>query len=494
MLPTATPPPANTPATPSERAPEQGHAHKEAEEKEDAVEGAGRSSNQEEEVEVTAFKYVSRSNVLSRSFRSPESASSHLAAYHRSSEGIPGPIVIDTSKQLPEKEGEEGEGEEVVGGLRSSRFRQTSVSEESSTCNSMTGSKTELSVGGVGGREELAKSPPMTTPVAATKSHPYSRRIELSPRTMSPTTATAASSQRTRPRILTYGKTDAEGRGTAAKASPAPLMRRSTLSSIQPGRRLLPAPPMRRGSVKLRRRGGNGGGGVTNANASGEKLVVSPSSDRVEKSSGRKDGSEDVDSFASELASSLEVARELLQENSDLESAGGVTHPGEEREGEDGGAASAAAGAGDRERLLHTTPCGSTSSVNSAASGGRELEEESRVRHTVQYNNNSALFNKGESGGGREGEEGGGGRGGEGEGGRERLRGGREEGEGGGRQGGRQAVGEREMQGCYQLSRMCLSVNAFGLNVRTLHDERRPSLLNRIILPAPNQEWAGIDH
>ena len=337
-LPAATPTPANTPTIAPEKPLRQGQSHEEDEE-EEVEDEAAKNSQKDEESEVMTFKYKSRVGVLSRSFRSPESAASRLAALHRTLEnGHDNP----STNQITDHEE----------GVAENGSRQTSMSEESSTCNSIEGSRTELSVGAGGAtepskREELVKSP-------SNKSHPYSKRIDISPRTLSPN-----SNQRSRPRILAYGKADAEGRKTK---SPAMLTRRSTLSSIQTGRRLLPATPMRRGSTRP----------IQHANSispSSEKTTPPPVNQSQTSSNG---GSDAVSSFATKLVDSLETvaSKEKLTRDEQNEEA--------------------CEGEGPAEPRLHTTPCGSTSSINS------KEEVNSRNKHTVQYNNSSALFSKGE--------------------------------------------------------------------------------------------------
>lgn len=344
-LATPTSTPANTPVLASEK-PLVQQPHEEAEEEEEKEEP--KVSQQDDGMEVTAFKYRSRVSVLSRSFRSPESVGSRLVALHRMSEESLGP-QLEGVNQVPPDRDEEGEKENV-----SNRFRQASMSEESSTCNSTEGSKIELSnmVGTeLNKREELVKSPPTN------KSHPYSRRIDLSPRTLSPT-----ANHKSRPKILAYGKTDPEGR--MAKSGPAMLSRRSTLSSIQPGRRLLPAPPMRRGSVKPMRH-------VSSLSSERPAISEKVSDNHVDGSN----GSETVNSFAEELVSSLETVAKKEKSLQESES---------EAVSESDGA---------KDGCVHTTtPRGSSSSINSKED---QLPANSRVKHTVQYNS-VAAFSKGE--------------------------------------------------------------------------------------------------
>ena len=359
-----TPTPANTPvAAPSasDKPLDPGHAHH----KEDEDEEEEAKISHEDETEVTTFRYKSRASVLSRSFRSPELTSHHRLT-HRSTEGN---LSVVPNRHTPEDEGESE--------FRSNRFRQSSMSEESSTCNSIEGSKTELStVAGAEAekREELVKSPP-------TKSHPYSRRIDISPRTVSPTSGLG---QRSRPKILAYGKaTDGEGR--SAKTGPALLTRRSTLSAIHTGRRLLPAPPMRRGSFKPQPNATTASTTTTQSKETSLSPLNTSSIPTTTEGSSNSSSSEQVSSFATKLVDSLEsMAREKsLQEYGEVDSEMDRGHL-----------------AGVR---LNTTPSGSTSSIGSSTkeeqlpgSSSAAAAAAAQGKHTVQYKS-SAYFSKGKS-------------------------------------------------------------------------------------------------
>ena len=245
---------------------------------------------------VTAFKYKPRANLSSKSFRGCES---------------------------PAKKVNEGEKES---GYSSDRQRQLSLSEESSASNSKEGSKTELN--GVIGGERL-KNGDLTKP-SVTKSHPYSKRIEISPR--SPPTGV----QQSRPKIL-YGKDDKNKHG-----SPAALARRRTLASVPTTRRLLPAIPVRRG----------GGGAQPKVGNEFPPKENSLASNTIRDS---------VNTFAEELVDSLEnIDKNPSPTESDI-----PTGP-----------------------QLHTTPSGSTSSIN-------EQTPNQKVKHTVQYKKTTPLSNKG---------------------------------------------------------------------------------------------------
>lgn len=336
-LPVPTPTPTSTPMVSSERPLVQDHAHEEDEEEEGAAEEVKQSLSQPHEEEVTTFKYKSRPSVRSRSFRSHDPAASRLALQRTNS---PNPSSsVSTGPSTTHRPHEE---QEAAG--RSDQYRQSSLSEESSASNSVEGSKMELSSvageEGSGRREEQAKSPSF-------RSHPYSRRIEISPRTNSPTT------QRSRPRILSYGKAESPSDGSgggARKTGPGALARRSTLSSMPTGRRLLPAPPVRRGTARQ------------TATPSSKKST--PVLNSVKHGGGGMDA---ISSFATKLVDSLEtVAR---KENLPLDDVD------EEADG----------GAREEVPRLQTTPSDSTSSINSREEQGGS----SRVKHTVLYNSSA---------------------------------------------------------------------------------------------------------
>jgi len=83
----------------------------------------------------------------------------------------------------------------------------------------------------------------------ATKSHPYSRKMDITPRKPSPS---MERSERTRPRILSYenSKNGSSPFSSAVSSSPKPrnaqIKRRSTISSPANRAKLLPATPVRR--------------------------------------------------------------------------------------------------------------------------------------------------------------------------------------------------------------------------------------------------------
>lgn len=351
-LPTTTPSPGNTPVS-SEKLLVGNHTPQEEEE-----EGCVAKSPQEEEAEIAPFRYKPRAGVLSRSFRSHESAASRLVAIRRREAESNSNSSADVSHSSKLAGGESESGPDSHG--------HSSVSEESSACNSVEGSKTELSVESVAGsgsgkREELTvKSQPL-------KTHPYSKRIEISPRSSSPNV------QRLRPRILS--KADTENR--LAKTGPALLARRSTLSSIPSGRRLLPAPPMRRGSRPM----------LVHANSispSSEKSSPPPSAPAANPnnndSSSEKVNGETVDSFPTKLVSLLEDV--ATKENSSHDN--NSFHDNTSDVNPESAASSS-------EYRLHATPNGgSSSSINSR----EEQLSGSKVKHTVQYKN-SALTKKG---------------------------------------------------------------------------------------------------
>lgn len=185
----------------------------------------------EPEREVTTFRYKSRADVLSRSFRGHDSAAARFAVKQKSSQekSLLGSDAAGGGSS-PSVEGE-GEGERPSSAGQHSAAG--SGSRGSSACTSTEDSRTELRAGAGEGEDSMAAK---TTPI---KTHPYSRRINITP--------TTSTQQRTRPKILAYGKSDVD-LVRKAKTGPAMLARRSTLASIPTGKRLLPAPPMRRGS------------------------------------------------------------------------------------------------------------------------------------------------------------------------------------------------------------------------------------------------------
>ena len=269
----------------------------------------------------TGFRY--RANVLSRSFKGRDSSSSKFTEKHRRVNSDSN--NSDSSKMV---ETERGVAEMGVTETSSDRLQQSSLGEENNVCSDSTeGSRMELSPDGrgngngnegAGGNKDLIKSP-------VVKTHPYSRRIDIPP----------VASERHRPRILTYEKSDAESPNRPKQAL---LVRRSTVASISPGKRLLPATPMRRG---------------TRIGKS-----VSPSIPMATN----------FNSFATKLASSLEgVAKEnSLREGSISEDAADDDVP-----------------LLAMETQHNSSPTGSTSSINSR-------EEQSpagsnKIKHTVQY-------------------------------------------------------------------------------------------------------------
>lgn len=322
-LPVATPSPTNSPSSSEKTLGEQNQV---TPVEEDAMEDT--KSSQPEEVEITTFKYKPRASVLSKSFRGLEPPSSRHTATAYKSDGESNTISDPNQSSEPVAKDENGSGSS--GGMRQSSSSSI-ITEESSTSSLTEGSKTEVGVLEGKSREKLT-----------TKNHPYSRRIDITPRASSPCM------QKSRPKILPYGKSDKEAR--TAKSGPAMLVRRSTLASIPTGRRLLPAPPKRRGSRT-----------VTHASSS------SPSS---EKSASPKNSTntDSVNSFATKLVN-------LLEDVSAKDST--VT---ENRESGIHG-----------EACLHPTPAESSSSVNSKED---QKGEEPKVKHTVQYKS-SAISKRG---------------------------------------------------------------------------------------------------
>lgn len=243
---------------------------------EEGTEDAQRCSKSEEtERDITTFRYKSRANVLCRSFRGHDSTAARFAARNKSDQdmhSLEGPSVVVSAGSS-----DEGVGEVVSERPGSGKAMEQTTgagSQESSVCTSTEGSRTELNVGA---GEESVKPPPTF------KSHPYSRRIDITPN--------SSSSPRTRPKILAYGKSELDGKRTS-KTGPAMLARCNTLTSIPTTRRILPAPPVRRGS-KLPSHTG----------------VTSPSSDEKSESSSNvptpgPGGSPSA--FAAKLADSLE--------------------------------------------------------------------------------------------------------------------------------------------------------------------------------------------
>lgn len=265
---------------------------------------------------TTGFRYI-HANVLSRSFKGRDSAAAKFAEKYRR--------VNSDSNNADSSKVAEAEG--GVAGSTSDRLQQSSLSEESFVCtsDSADGRKTELNPDGgrnegTGCSKDLTKSPVVRT-------HPYSRRIDIPP----PVTSDPA--QRHRPRILTYERSDAESPNRPSRH--ALLARRSTVASISPGKRLLPATPMRRGS-----RVGK---------------PVSPSVPTV---------ANNFNSFATKLASSLEgVAKEnSLREDHVSEDATDDVPP--------------------LEAQHNPSPSGSSSSINSRE---EQTPGSNKIKHTVQY-------------------------------------------------------------------------------------------------------------
>lgn len=326
-LPVATPSPTNSPSSSEKTLGEQNQV---TPVEEDAMEDT--KSSQPEEVEITTFKYKPRASVLSKSFRGLEPPSSRHAATTYKSDGESNTISDPNQSSEPVAKDENGSGSS--GGMRQSSSSSSVITEESSTSSLTERSKTEVGVLEGKSREKLT-----------TKNHPYSRRIDITPRASSPCM------QKSRPKILPYGKSDKEAR--TAKSGPAMLVRRSTLASIPTGRRLLPAPPKRRGSRT-----------VTHASSS------SPSSEKSAspKNSTPVTNTDSVNSFATKLVN-------LLEDVSAKDST--VT---ENRESGIPG-----------EACLHPTPAESSSSVNSKED---QKGEEPKVKHTVQYKS-SAISKRG---------------------------------------------------------------------------------------------------
>jgi hypothetical protein len=316
---------------------------------EDAVEDAQKTSLSEEaERGGTPFRYKSRADVLSRSFRGNDSAAARFARRQQIEQNLKsagsGASTTATSGESNSLSVEGGDGELLSGERAESEKSGGKVgSEGSSVCTSAEGSRTELSTG-AGQGEGVAKPHPV-------KSHPYSRKIDISPIISSP--------QRARPKILAYGKSDAD----LKRKSPALLTRRSTFSSASPGRRLLPAPPVRRGSRTAVL--------ANTTTPSGDDRSGSPSNAPMPAPG----GTQSVNSFASKLANSLEDHVKKSQD-----------------------AAKCADGdeTSERDALEKPRPhsaCPARS--ESLSSLNEEPPPSPKVKHTVQYKN-SALSNKGE--------------------------------------------------------------------------------------------------
>lgn len=339
------PPTLLTSPTSTPISPEESTLNEENQETEEEVtEDHCRSTSQPEETEVKGFRYKSRANVLSRSFRGPDSAAARFAAAQRGREN--GRDVIPTAATTSTIGGKDAVGGGGAGSEERASVGSDSVEESRGTA---------LNVGVVEGGKGVEGSSKSTTP---TKSHPYSRRIDL---TNSPV------SQRSRPKILAYGKlADPEKRRPNAM-----LARRSTLTSLPSGRRLLPAPPTRRG--------------LRPASGHANSATSPPSDERSESSNVPTPSSAlSVNSFATKLASSLGEVVDKEEESSICNDR--LVGGGEGVFESDDLAESAPA-----ESKFHpTTPRGSVSSLNSQ----EDLPPSARGRHTVQYKN-SALFSKG---------------------------------------------------------------------------------------------------
>lgn len=308
----------------------------EEEEEEEAAAEDTHSTSQPEEADVATFRYKSRANVLSRSFRGHDSAAARFAARRQRTEDL-NLVVVGASTECAGGKSAEG-GDEGSEGL----VNQTLGSRESSTCTSTDGSRTELNIGtgeGGGRDEELAKP-------LAVKSHPYTRRIDITPNSPS-------NVQRTRPKILAYGKSDVENR--KSKTGPAMLARRSTLASIPTGRRLLPAPPVRRGSRQMLGH------------------ITSPSSDEKSESSNVPTpvSAQSISSFATKLASSLEdVAAKEKSAQNDTTDSNSVS---------------------DLPVKRNPRAAARSESLSSLHSRDEEHPPSPRVKHTVQYKHSGKL-------------------------------------------------------------------------------------------------------
>lgn len=223
--------------------------------------------------EVSTFRYKSRANVLSRSFRGHDSAAARFAARYKSEQEVESE---GSSTMAAESGGVSDDRGDEAGQGSGELVEQASGSMESSTCTSAEGSRTELNAGGgeEGGVLGVESAKPLTV-----KSHPYTRRIDItSPQNL----------QRTRPQILAYGKPDMEKQ--KSKTGPAMLTRRSTLGSVPTGRRLLPAPPIRRSSRPTSR--------LSATSLTGD--------DQPESNPPTPGSMQSIDEFATKLVSSLE--------------------------------------------------------------------------------------------------------------------------------------------------------------------------------------------
>lgn len=331
--------PSSTPGFSEKSLGGQNHVFPEELGEEEVTEDPCRSSQSEEtERDAATFRYRSHANVLSRSFRGHNSAAARFVARNKSDQdmkSLGSGVTVSAGSDVGGVGSDEGVGEVVGERPGSGKIMEQATgtgSQESSTCTSTEGSRTELSVGE---GEESVKTPTF-------KSHPYSRRIDITPL------------PRTRPRILEYGNSELDIK-RKCKTGPAMLARRSTLASIPTTRRLLPAPPIRRGS-----------------RLPSHASVTSPSSD--EKSESSSDvptpgpgSSQSVSSFASKLANSLE----------DHVESSGVT-------GE------------NRDLLAKPRPCAAARSESLSSLHSKEDPPPSpKVKHTVQYKN-SVQFIRGE--------------------------------------------------------------------------------------------------
>ena len=240
----------------------------------------------------------------------------------------------------------------------SSSFKEEKLSEAASSKN-----KDNTEVMSTSKSQALAaKTPP-------TKSHPYSRKMDITPRKPSP------SVERTKPRILCYenGKNDSSPFSSAATSSPKPnrhaqIKRRSTISSPSNRAKLLPATPVRRKPQ--------------------EKKPSNDSRHLPSRSAGNscrnsllieEQPSEDVPSKARPSSSSSSSSSKLVNSSQDLSVCG------KEGGGDVGRGRLDVTGLGARK---NTTPVGSTSSLD-----GRMGSEPStpKSKHTFQ-NSGESLF------------------------------------------------------------------------------------------------------
>lgn len=308
------------------------------EEEEETTEGPDTNRTSKTDRKVSTFKYRSQATAVSRSFRG-----------HERRRTSPQDADLANRRLL--------DGE-IESGYSSDRPRRLSPSEDctSSTCESSSVGEVKVEPGKECLEERESKPRTPSTKAPPTKTHPYSRRIEITPRTASPST------KRARPRLLSHGITENDSSAASPpspRINPTILKRRSTMSSIPSSRRLLPAIPVRR-NVQPRTSSGviQGLSPLAGRNSIYEIQDSETDATDLRGVDVAVDGSPD-----SKLVNSMQDVRTCSQD-------GG------------GGDSDKSGRAGSR---TNPTPTGSVTSINSKD----DRPPTPKVKHTVQYKNSS---------------------------------------------------------------------------------------------------------